>query len=89
MYNASRFNPYSAEAYYPNTIFIPYKRMEFLYALDYGSSSIYEIIVNEEVDLGEESTEEILKKHGLDIDSCVVMWSAEKLSIKTLTHIVK
>ena len=51
---------------------------EYLYILDYSDSTICEIhLTDEEQDL---DIDDILKRHELDIDSCVFMFTTSKIN---------
>ena len=58
---------------------------EYCYILDYSDSTICKIELTEEEK--ELETEDLLKRHGLDIDQCAFMFSSRDLnSIIDLTY---
>lgn len=55
---------------------------KYCYILSYGLGKVFEhFITEDEVDL---TTEELLKKHGLNEDECSVMYSNNKLNLENL-----
>lgn len=55
---------------------------EYCYILSFGLGKVFEhFITEDEVNL---TTEEILKKHGLNEDECSVMYSTDKLNLEPL-----
>ena len=55
---------------------------EYCYILSYGLGKVFEhFITEDEVTL---TTEELLKKHGLNEDECSVMYSTDKLNLEIL-----
>ena len=71
--------------YFLNTaeeIKTPVIRAEYCYVLSYGLGKVFEhLITEDEISL---TTEEILKKHGLNEDECSVMYSTDKLNLEPL-----
>ena len=71
--------------YFLNTaeeIKTPVITAEYCYILSYGLGKVFEhAITKDEVNL---TTEEILKKHGLNEDECSVMYSTDKLNLESL-----
>lgn len=61
-----------------NTIYKP----QYCYILSFGLGKVFEhFITEDEVDF---TTEELLKKHGLNEDECSVMYSTDKLYLEHL-----
>lgn len=61
-----------------NTIYKP----QYCYILSFGLGKVFEhFITEDEVDF---TTEELLKKHGLNEDECSIMYSTDKLNLETL-----
>lgn len=57
-------------------------KSKYCYILSYGLGKVFEhFITEDEVDL---TTEELLKKHGLNEDECSVMYSTDKLNLEPL-----
>lgn len=55
---------------------------EYCYILSYGLGKMFEhFITEDEINL---TTEEILKKHGLNEDECSIMYSTDKLNLEPL-----
>ena len=71
--------------YFLNTaeeIKTPVITAEYCYILSYALGKVFEhLITEDEVNL---TTEEILKKHGLNEDECSVMYSTDKLNLEPL-----
>lgn len=55
---------------------------EYVYILSFSLGKVFEhCIIDDETEL---SSEELLKKHGLNADECSIMYSTDKLELESL-----